>query len=316
MDQLAVNKQEIIEVAYKEYLGRMHQWNTSLQSLSKKVEALSVNFQERYEGVSIDSALPAGLVEALENRLEGVRLSVKTASRLQRKLNFQAVEMEKYVGFTLMEEAVPSAEEGEASSEQAEKQAESDVVLERNQEILEMLIKDLEALEKKFSTFIEKSIGPVMDGLYNGKKYGVDLEAEMTSAYPEHAEYVTGWLRIYETLLQELNGLIDEYSVGLLAPEEGEMFNEVDQEPIAVVEDPSMQTEQIKELVRYGFYYKGTLFNQERFIIRPAQVTVVKNSTAIEELAVTVEQHEGNETDQPVLEEKQEVVKEGDQDEV
>ncbi|MCA1321572.1 nucleotide exchange factor GrpE [Bacillus tianshenii] len=313
MDQQKIDG---FEIAYKLYSGKVQQWNLTLQALSESAEALSANFQEKYEEISIDSSLPAGLVEALENRLEGIRLSVKTASRLQRKLNFQAVEMEKYEGFTLMEEAISSAEEGEASSEQVELPAVSDVAHERNQEIIEMLMKDLEALEKKFSTFIEKSIGPVMDGLYNGKKYGVDLEAEMASAYPQHAEYVTGWLRIYETLLQELNGLLEEYSVGLLAPVQGEMFNEVDQEPIAVVEDPSMQTEQIKELVRYGFYYKGTLFNQERFIIRPAQVTVVKNRTALEELAVTVEQQEEEVADLSDVEEITESVKEGDKDEV
>lgn len=314
MDQ---QKVDILDVGYKHYFEKMQDWNSTLQSLSEKVEALSSSFQVKYEAVSIDASLPTGLIEALENRLEGIRLSVKTASRLQRKLNFQGVELGKYEEYVVMDESDQVIEEGEDAPEQVEQGTLlSKEVLERNEEIVESLMKDLEALEKKFSTFIEKSIGPVMDGLYNGKKYGVDLEAEMASAYPEHAEYVTDWLRIYETLLQELNGLLDEYSVGLLAPEEGDLFNEVDQEPIAVVEDPSMQTEQIKELVRYGFYYKGTLFNQERFIIRPAQVTVVKNSTALEELAVTVEQPEGNETDQPVLEEKQEVVKEGDQDEV
>lgn len=314
MDQQKIDG---FEIAYKLYSGKVQEWNKTLQALSENVEALSASFQEKYEGVIIDSSLPTGLMEALENRLEGIRLSVKTASRLQRKLNFQAVEMEKYEGFTLMEGATPVVEKDEATLEHEEQSTlAGEEVLERNQEIIELLMKDLEALEKKFSTFIEKSVGPVVDGLYNGKKYGKDLEAEMKAAYPDQAAYVSEWLEIYETLLKKLTGLLEQYSVGLLAPEQGDMFNEFDQEPIAVVEDPAMQTEQIKELVRYGFYYKGTLFNQERFIIRPAQVTVVKNSTALEELAVTVEQPEGNETDQPVLKEKQEVVKEGDQDEV
>ncbi|MFE7060729.1 nucleotide exchange factor GrpE [Sutcliffiella sp. NPDC057660] len=314
MDQ---QKVDILDVGYKHYFDKVQDWNVTLQSLSENVEALSSSFQVKYEAISIDASLPTGLIEALENRLEGIRLSVKTASRLQRKLNFQAVELGKYEEYVVMDESDQVIEEGEVAPEQVEQATLlSKEVLERNEEIVESLMKDLEALEKKFSTFIEKSIGPVMDGLYNGKKYGVDLEAEMASVYSDHADYVSEWLSIYETLLQELENLLDDYSVGLLAPEQGDMFNEVDQEPIAVVEDQAMQTEQIKELVRYGFYYKGTLFNQARFIIRPAQVTVVKNRTALEELAVTVEQPEENETDQPVLEEKKEVVKEGDTDEI
>ena len=73
--------------------------------------------------------------------------------------------------------------------------------------------------------------------------------------------------------------LFNEFHVDLYIPQPQDTFDEYKHEPIGVVEDEELEDEQIKEVVRYGLIYQKELFNQSYFLIRPAQVIVVKNKS-------------------------------------
>ena len=77
--------------------------------------------------------------------------------------------------------------------------------------------------------------------------------------------------------MNELTRFFDVFSVQLYIPEAGTLFNEETQEPIGVIEDAELEDEQIKEVVRFGLVYGKEIYEQEDFLIRPAQVIVVKN---------------------------------------
>jgi len=146
-----------------------------------------------------------------------------------------------------------------------------------NRSIVDKLDRAIEAAEKRFVTFMEKAVAPILDGLYNGKYYAMDLTAELKEAGYEQIEKVEEWLMIYNVLLSELQVLFDQFAVTLFTPAVGDVFDEYQHDPIGVVEDFNYQNEQIKEVVRYGLLYKKSILNQNSFLIRPAQVIVVKN---------------------------------------
>lgn len=162
-----------------------------------------------------------------------------------------------------------------------------------NGKALEELDETIESTEKRFCSFIEKSLAPVMDGLYSGKKHGESLRSEFAESDSEQAEYAKEWLSIYEELLQPMKTLFEEFNVTYYIPEEREGFDEYLHEPIAVVEDADFENEQVKEVVRYGLKYKKTIYGQEDFLIRPAQVIVVKNKAEEQEAVEGEATHEG-----------------------
>ena len=158
--------------------------------------------------------------------------------------------------------------------------------IENNQNVLQQLDEHIQAAEKRFLTFIEKGVAPVLDGLYSGEKYGKDLVDEVRTAGFENIDQVKEWLEIYNILMDEIKNLFHTFSVGIFSPEIGELFDEQKHEPIGVVEDSDFEDEQIKEVVRYGLTFENS---SGTFLIRPSQVIVVKNKK--QEI---VEQQRGN----------------------
>lgn len=180
-----------------------------------------------------------------------------------------------------LEESIESETETENAEEKLLYVSEATSVLETaiatNEAALEELAENIESTEKRFCSFIEKSLAPVMDGLYSGKKYGESLRNEFTDSASEQADYAKEWLHIYEELLNPMESLFDEFNVSFYIPAVRDLFDEYYHEPIAVVEDTDFENEQVKEVVRYGLKYNDTIYGQENFLIRPAQVIVVKN---------------------------------------
>ena len=146
-----------------------------------------------------------------------------------------------------------------------------------NQEVLQQIDEDNRVAEKRFITFIEKGVAPVLDGLYSGEKYGKDLVEELTTAGSENIAQVEEWLNIYNTLMGEVKRFLLKFSVRFFSPEIGKLFDETKYEPIGVVEDSQFGDEQIKEVVRYGLTFEDSLFDDTPYLIRPAQVIVVIN---------------------------------------
>jgi molecular chaperone GrpE (heat shock protein) len=307
-----ISKFKKLEEEYKDKRTLLDKWKAIFEELSREIDQLSADFDKTHSEMTIIENLPLELKEKLENRLEGVRLSVKTASRLQRKLNIEKLIEEGIPEFIFWEGISGDQDrvidlEGNELSYETEQSPEESIVhlkefLKQNEGMLEQVKGAIEAAEKRFITFIEKALGPVMDGLYSGDMYAKDLIIEVTDAYPDYSPYVTEWLTVYTTLMSGIKKVLGQFSVGLLIPETGQFFNEREHEPLVIVEDPSMETEQIKEVIRYGYYYQGVIYNQEDFIIRPAQVSVVKNTSPVVDEAVNDKHQEDKALDEPATE--------------
>lgn len=148
-----------------------------------------------------------------------------------------------------------------------------------NQNVLQEVNERIEAAEKRFVTFMEKGVAPIIDGLYSGSNYANDLLVELEQQNHEQFSKVKEWLTIYPRLMKDVEALFNEFHVELYIPQPQDTFDEHKHEPIGVVEDEELEDEQIKEVVRYGLIYQKELFNQSHFLIRPAQVIVVKNKS-------------------------------------
>ncbi|WP_078409459.1 nucleotide exchange factor GrpE [Priestia abyssalis] len=321
-----------LQILYKRKRARLDNWKHQFQQLELEIKRLIMSFEQHYEQWIVSEQFGDEVKEKLENRREGIRLSVKSVSRLLRKLKPEkplegsasvfigeeelAVKLSIFTwkvlkeGINLQDSQLNKGKDGvfketasdmkaeqaaennhenvqgeeldrcELTVEQENEQAGNKIMEETllsNRNIIEELDESIEAAEKRFVTFMEKSVAPIMDGLYSGKCYATELIAELRDARYERMEKVEEWLVIYSLLLSEIQTLFNQFSITLFAPAAGDSFDEHRHEPIGVVDDLHFQSEQIKEVVRYGLFYKKPIFNQDSFLIRPAQVIVVKN---------------------------------------
>lgn len=335
-------------VLQQQYEGRqkeLEKWKVEFDRLSQETEQFMFSFHEKYEQTTIDEEFTDELKEKLENRLEGIRLSDKSVSRLIRRLNPEK-EIETATSEFILaekigrqinenrqvdsetEEVIPdpasdlqnqddvettaeenhseSLEVNENNTQEHETKPSEDVSIEKeaevaekaenptyseseaallkeaiqsNQNVLQEVNERIEAAEKRFVTFMEKGIAPIIDGLYSGSNYANDLLVELEQQNHEQFSKVKEWLTIYPRLMKDVEGLFNEFHVELYIPQPQDTFDEYKHEPIGVVEDEELEDEQIKEVVRYGLIYQKELFNQSHFLIRPAQVIVVKNKS-------------------------------------
>lgn len=336
-----------VEEEFQREMAKLSDWRRRFNQLEEDIIQLNKNFEHQYEKKNIQTDLPISIQELLENRREGIRLSVKTTGRLLRKLTpllqfefnesrFMMLEQVKVRtngqiedGECEAEEVIEKNQEDPLSESGAPKLEEADELKksveesklideERRLEIYEeatlkdgdnddqhliLLQKQLSdnhqalielkemnhKVEKRFFTFMEKSLAPIMDGLYSGKKHAKNVEKEINEEHEETREKVNHWLEIYSDLIHLIETVFDSCSINLLTPTIAEPFNENLHEPIAVIEDPSFRNEQIKEVVRLGLVY-----HPQSFLIRPAQVIVVKNVEQKMSDDVTTEMNEVN----------------------
>ncbi|WP_154991625.1 hypothetical protein [Priestia megaterium] len=341
--------QELL-VLQQQYEGRqkeLEKWKAEFDRLSQETEQFMFSFHEKYEKTTIDEEFTDELKEKLENRLEGIRLSDKSVSRLIRRLNPEK-EIETATSEFILAEKIgeqinknrqvvseteevvsdsasdlqnqddveTKAEENHSESLEVNEnntqehenrnQPMEDVSIEKeagvteetesgtyseseaallkeairsNQNVLQEVNERIEAAEKRFVTFMEKGVAPIIDGLYSGSNYANDLLVELEQKNHEQFSKVKEWLTIYPRLMKDVEALFNEFYVDLYIPQPQDTFDEYKHEPIGVVEDEELEDEQIKEVVRYGLIYQKELFNQSHFLIRPAQVIVVKNKS-------------------------------------
>jgi hypothetical protein len=365
-----------IETNYRKNKDLLEDWKTTFRRLEQEVNSLTHSFEQHYEQSAINEQLEESIKEKLKNRQEGIRLTVKSASRLMRRLNpekpleeatseftfkeslvtvevkqeeselnadpnldeilrveseiqvdgksetvlesklEQDVELGQEPEVTLEQEVVetfsnldtePEAETQDSQENKddtnhivsevkeveftAEETKESEPlvneeslevpamkeVIQSNQKVIQELFTHIEAAEKRFTTFMEKGLAPVMDGLFSGQNYAEDLLDELKAAGLDAIEEVEGWLNIYNVMMAEIKKTFDDFEIDLAIPNKGDQFDEYKHEPIGVVEDPALQDEQVKSVVRFGLTSRRPIFGQESYLIRPAQVIVVKN---------------------------------------
>ncbi|MFE4354218.1 nucleotide exchange factor GrpE [Peribacillus butanolivorans] len=358
IEKSLLNEFNQIEQEYTDKIIHLSEWKNQFILLEQGIIELTKFFEEKYEKSEIDASLHGDIKAKLENRREGIRLSVKSSSRLLRKLNPEKPLEDSSKSFTLLfnfieqhvlsgtengqqldsveefpkvkgGQELPAEETIEACNEidkelgrnpaELAKEAIQDTevseneklvsqiavkegkasenilqrlnkelfleTIQKNKSVVQEMDEQIEAAEKRFLSFIEKALAPILDGLYSGNNHANALSAELKNQGYEQIEQVEQWLSIYSSLMYKIEKLFSHFSVNLYIPVLGDFFNEFKHEPIGVVEDAQFEDEQVKEVVRYGLFYKDRMFNQDSYLIRPAQVIVVKNKNqlAVEE---------------------------------
>lgn len=267
-----ITEQEIIgELSYGLESGSI----PSLQFLVDRLEKAEEKKEIQIEEIII-----------LEESKAEIKSEIETENDADEKLHFSdglipVVEVEQITEDIDTKDAEMNAER-KIKSIQLSEVVEN--AINENNEVIEELNEIIEIAEKRFCTFIEKAVAPVMDGLYSGKKHGISLIKEIKVQSLEQTEYIEQWLNIYNEMLTPIEKLFESFEVELHIPAISDSFDENVHEPIAVVEDGAFNDEEIKEVVRYGLSYKKEIFNQNSFMIRPAQVIVVKNTQSKGEL--------------------------------
>ncbi|KPL59238.1 nucleotide exchange factor GrpE [Rossellomorea vietnamensis] len=336
------------QVQFRKKTDQMNHWKTCFKELEGDVTNLMSFFEQKYEESVVGEEFGEDMKEKLENRRDGIRLSVKSSSRLLRRLNpdkpletetaefitdeaikerlsstsviseeTQIESIDEFKQPQLSESDMTSEEpvdvevgeaspsETEASLVKGESEGSSDSndnqdfsivqeggeyqanvfllneAIDNNIQILDQLEEDIQSAEKRFLSFIEKGVAPVLDGLYSGDKYGKELLEHLNAEDSVDTSKVAEWLEIYPTLMKEIKRLFDAFSIEYFQPDIGDPFNEEKHEPIGVVEDQEFKDEQIKEVVRYGLTFEKSAFD-----IRPAQVIVVRNKQAAEQRGI------------------------------
>jgi molecular chaperone GrpE (heat shock protein) len=171
-----------------------------------------------------------------------------------------------------------TAIESQADSYSVDRLAVLQEITNQYEEAEQQLSQLIEGAESRFLKFIEKSVAPIMDGLVSGHYYGKELLEEIKASGYSPIQSVEDWLNVYSKLLKPIDKLFDENGIKRYFPKIGDRFDEHSHEPIGVVEDPNFEDEQIKEVTRIGLIYKKNIDSQPQFLIRPAQVIVVKNN--------------------------------------
>ncbi|PKG22903.1 nucleotide exchange factor GrpE [Niallia nealsonii] len=316
---------------YQEKRSCMDDWKEDFKKLETEIQNLIASFHKHYESSELTEDFSSDIRGKLENRREGIRLSVKSASRLLKKLapekpltdvekefianeklakeilaarefspikeaaeeqnEFVQGEIENEISAAISETGAINKENTVSQKKQNEKNSVVEEVSEGNKSdltiiqdaiqindgILIELKEHLQSAENRFFKFIEKGVAPVLDGLYSGKAYALDLIEQLEKNNNEELNQTKQWLTIYDTLMNEIEELFARFSIKLYAPERGSFFDENKQEPIGVIEAADLEDEQIKEVVRYGLHFEKEMTNESSYLLRPAQVIVVKN---------------------------------------
>lgn len=312
MTETWIQQQQQLKNDFDALHHQLAYWGDEFKRLSHSLEPFVAELDTLYHQSEIPSQLPEELVEKLSNRRDGLRLTMKGASRFTQKLNLNQVPLDQDYAFEeydfstdnetseeqLVEVEVVMVtdeenlepddstksdenveEEGSDESENPEPPESYVLLMEENKELLQSLKEQLEHLERHYTKFFEKTYAPVMDGVYSGLKHGETLKSDIYQMQLEETdkEAAIEWLAIYSTMLDKFESFMKDFAIEPVDAELGQPFDEKYHEPIAVVEDEAYRTEDISEVVRYGLQFSHPLHEEESYLLRPVQVIVVKN---------------------------------------
>jgi len=108
---------------YQEKANSLDKWKNQFQGLETEVTKLMSFFEQKYEESAVDDDFSEDVKAKLENRRDGIRLSVKSASRLLRRLNPEKpleTEIDEFINDEVMREKLMFSEQQEASVEPEE----------------------------------------------------------------------------------------------------------------------------------------------------------------------------------------------------
>ncbi len=223
-------------------------------------------------------SLPPKLQAILRGRHEGLELIGKMIHRLLDRLPELGEPPERTLPF-LGEDAWAAILAGEKSRESADQRI--------REKLSEMSSKRYKALIRKRRIvdtsrqsslqFLRTQVLPVLDGIEDGEKHSQALIARLKTTDLNSEERLETWYRAYATLHAELLGVLGQIEVRPLEVRCGTQVDYTRQEPFRIEADPDLKTEDVKAVTRTG--YEFTLDESgEAFVLRPAQVIVVKNA--------------------------------------
>lgn len=134
-----------------------------------------------------------------------------------------------------------------------------------------------EKLQKQWLNFIEKKLLPVPDGIDDVKIHAEHLVDELKSSYQIQScqDNLSAWLQAYVDVENILVDCLRSIGVNQISVERGQPVDYDRHEPLTTEPDPDLPYESIKEVTRNGYEYR---LNDQAFILRSAQVIVVKNN--------------------------------------
>jgi len=228
----------------------------------------------------IFDGFPDHIKEKIANRQKGLELILKMLSKLQEKASgaFPEVSAENWnLKFT------PGDINALIYSEDASKEKIiSDIgkKADLNYEMVAEARSSSEKLRKKFFSFIERQFLVVVDSVEDGRKHSSQLIRQLTEESDQKTtDKIQAWYRIYSDLYNSMIRVLKNVNIVPIRVEVGSDFVDYEiHEPFEVEEDENLEDEQIKEVTRTGYEYLEKLFGNRNFVVRPAQVVVVKNS--------------------------------------
>lgn len=128
---------------------------------------------------------------------------------------------------------------------------------------------------KKYTTFIEKQVLPIIDGIVDGFKNSLPLKTTI----PNGKEYVRCFgmlMQSYHILYNVLMQVLNKSGVYEITVNRGDPIDYERHEPFDMEPDGELSNELIKDAIRSGYEYVYKEGKPNR-VLRPAQVVVVKN---------------------------------------
>jgi molecular chaperone GrpE (heat shock protein) len=211
--------------------------------------------------------LPHEVQERLRKRHEGIQLIGRMVDRLQEKLpNLPSED-----SISTFNQALGEIPEAGQATEQALKKHSNENYL------LIVAARNLAEKRRKTLLHLVLEILKILDDLELAAQNTKTILEEIKLQYSEshsHLEHLDKWFSFYSTLQHEISQVLSTNQITSMSVKRGDRADYSRHEPTHGEPDSELKTEFVKEVIRQGYTY---CWNDELQILRPAQVTIVKN---------------------------------------
>jgi len=262
--------------AQEQALVELNAWNTRLTGLrtglQTAVEACGAIVLKARES---EASLPEDVRARLHGRQDGLDLIEKMLRRLgDRVPSPSEVEEKKLLSFGSDEVHSIAAKDRELGVVRREFDSKLKLMSNENYQQVSQIRTAADNSRKSFLGFIERQVLPILDGVDDGDRSSDALVAELRESVPEVAETLSAWFECYDSLRTVLLDMLGVAGVTAMVVARGDAMNYERHEAFDVEPDPELANERIKCVTRNGYEVEDG--GQTR-VLRPAQVTVVKN---------------------------------------
>jgi molecular chaperone GrpE (heat shock protein) len=265
--------------------GEIKHWQERTISLSGQLIVTNETCQKLLNDCQdVYQSFSSELKDKLKGRQDGLELIRKMLERLCDQIQAiikNTVNLDIYQELPKLDkEAIAEIvrqQEDEDSAQKAIKQKLIKIGNERWQ-IVSQNREEAKSQQKKWLQFVDRKILPILDGIDDGKKYSQQLIEELKNQYSQDKESLKSWFETYDKLRTKSIDMLKEVQVYLIKIEVGKPVDYDRHEPFDVQFDEEKDDESIKEIIRQGYEYTTPINNEKKFVLRPAQVVVVKKN--------------------------------------